>query len=327
MQNLTEWHYENCHEYRAIIDAYGGLKQYAQLDEVPAISVRLFKQFKLKSITDENVFKVLSSSGTSSQITSKIYLDQQTASNQSKALVKIVQPYVGKKRVPMLMVEHENLLNNRAAFSARAAGVQGLSIFGRKHCYLLDENLNLDLEKFMDFVNRYGQQEVIIFGFTFIVWFHFIEVLKKENIRVELPKAILIHSGGWKKMQDQSVDNIEFKNTIREYLGIKKVHNFYGMVEQTGSIFVECQQGALHTSEFGIVIIRDVKQWRECDVGETGVVQVLSTLPHSYPGHSLLTEDLGVLLGHDNCPCGKPGKYFQVHGRLPSSEPRGCSDV
>ncbi|HUP03938.1 MAG TPA: hypothetical protein VMU19_08115, partial [Bryobacteraceae bacterium] len=59
---------------------------------------------------------------------------------------------------------------------------------------------------------------------------------------------------------------------------------------------------------------------------QTGVLQVLSVLPLSYPGHSLLTEDLGVAHpggGH----CGRQGKAFSVTGRLPRAELRGCSDV
>ena len=50
-------------------------------------------------------------------------------------------------------------------------------------------------------------------------------------------------------------------------------------------------------------------------------------LTTSYPGHSILTEDLGTIYGEDDCKCGKNGKYFKVHGRQLNSEPRGCSDV
>jgi len=40
-----------------------------------------------------------------------------------------------------------------------------------------------------------------------------------------------------------------------------------------------------------------------------------------------LTEDLGRLLGEDDCPCGRKGRYFEVLGRLPKTEARGCSDA
>ena len=54
---------------------------------------------------------------------------------------------------------------------------------------------------------------------------------------------------------------------------------------------------------------------------------MLSILPHSYPGHNILTEDLGVIHGEDDCKCGRRGKYFSVLGRIPNSEIRGCSDT
>ena len=64
-----------------------------------------------------------------------------------------------------------------------------------------------------------------------------------------------------------------------------------------------------------------------CSTGEKGLIQVVSQLPESYPGHSLLTEDEGVILGEDDCPCGRKGKYFEIKGRIKNAEIRGCSDT
>jgi hypothetical protein len=75
------------------------------------------------------------------------------------------------------------------------------------------------------------------------------------------------------------------------------------------------------------VLVRRPGTWQVADVGESGVLQLLSTLPRSYPGHSILTEDRAQLLGEDNCSCGLPGKYFRILGRLPQAEARGCSDT
>lgn len=56
-------------------------------------------------------------------------------------------------------------------------------------------------------------------------------------------------------------------------------------------------------------------------------VQVISTIPESYPDHSILTEDVGCVLGEDDCPCGRKGKYLEIHGRIKNAEIRGCSDT
>ena len=47
----------------------------------------------------------------------------------------------------------------------------------------------------------------------------------------------------------------------------------------------------------------------------------------SYPGHSVLTEDKGMIVGEDDCPCGRKGKYIKITGRIPKAEIRGCSDT
>ena len=90
---------------------------------------------------------------------------------------------------------------------------------------------------------------------------------------------------------------------------------------------MQCECGHLHASIFSDVIIRDPKDFSACGIGEKGIIQVVSAIPESYPGHSLLTEDEGVLLGEDDCPCGRKGKYFKVLGRLKNAEIRGCSDT
>jgi phenylacetate-coenzyme A ligase PaaK-like adenylate-forming protein len=99
------------------------------------------------------------------------------------------------------------------------------------------------------------------------------------------------------------------------------------MVEQVGSVFFECEHGHLHTPLYADVIVRNPLTLAPSPMGEAGVIQVLSLLPRSYPGHSLLTEDMGTVLGEDDCPCGRQGRYFAVHGRMRNVEVRGCSDT
>ena len=137
----------------------------------------------------------------------------------------------------------------------------------------------------------------------------------------------MIHGGGWKKLQDQAVDSAAFRNDFRNLCGLNSIHDYYGMVEQTGSIYIECEEGFFHAPEYADIFIRSHNDFSELPVGERGVIQTLSILPLSYPGISLLTEDEGVLCGIDDCSCGRKGKYFKILGRLPKAELRGCSDT
>jgi hypothetical protein len=92
-------------------------------------------------------------------------------------------------------------------------------------------------------------------------------------------------------------------------------------------VFLENSDGSLHCPNFADVIIRNPVDFSVQKEGEPGLIQVLSTLPHSYPGHSLLTEDLGVLTGTDSASNGWKGRSFKVLGRAKKAELRGCSDT
>lgn len=329
LNELVEWHRQHCTEYSNWLDAIGMEAQSPtkSLNELPYLTVPLFKQLELKSIAKEDVFKVLHSSGTTGQTPSRIFLDRETAALQSKTLVRIMQHWLGKQRRPMLIIDHPGVIKDRQTFSARGAGIQGLSFMGRNHCYALNDDMTLNIDAIKKFEQAHGQEPVLIFGFTFMVWAYFLQVLKKEGVSLNFPQGFLLHSGGWKKLQDQAVDNAAFKKEARQLLGLQAVHNFYGMVEQIGSIFVECEEGHLHTPTYADVLVRELGSWKVLDQGQTGLLQLVSLIPKSYPGHSLLTEDLGKIIGEDNCPCGRSGKYFIVEGRMKRTEMRGCSDT
>jgi len=60
--------------------------------------------------------------------------------------------------------------------------------------------------------------------------------------------------------------------------------------------------------------------------GEPGLLQLLNVLAVGAPYHSVLTEDTGRVVP-GACPCGRSGKRFELLGRLPKAEVRGCANV
>lgn len=318
---LIDYHKKACPQYARIISLLD------DSNNIPFIPVRLFKEFELLSVPKEDIIKVMTSSGTTGQSVSKIYLDKETSKNQSSVLVKIVSDFIGTKRLPMLIVDSPDVIKNRNMFSARGAGILGFSMFGHHQTYALLENMDLDYEGVFNFIQKYKQETILLFGFTSIVWQHFCKSLLESDKKLELKNAILIHGGGWKKLQSQALDNNAFKSSLNEVCGLKRVFNYYGMVEQTGSIFIECEYGNLHCSIYSDIIIRNFIDFSIVPNGEKGLIQLLSLLPKSYPGHSILTEDIGVITGVDECACGRLGKTFSILGRIAKAEIRGCSDT
>lgn len=331
LTGLTGHHRANCPAYARILDSisYDGTRM-AGCRDLPFLPVRLFKELSLKSVPQEDVVKTMTSSGTSGQAVSKIYLDRTTSSNQQKALVKIVSDFTGSGRMPMIILDCPSVVKDRRMFSARGAGILGFSIFGTKKIYALDDGMGLDVEALSGFLDAHQGQPILLFGFTFMVWQHFYKELvrlKEQGTVFDLSNGILIHGGGWKKLASESVSQEEFHERLKAVCGLDRIHDYYGMVEQTGCIYMQCEYGHLHASAFSDVIMRRPLDLGVCGIGEKGIIQVLSSIPESYPGHSLLTEDEGVLLGEDDCPCGRKGKYFKIVGRLKNAEIRGCSDT
>ena len=328
LKGLSIYHYANCPQYKKIIDAIGiDLSVIEDYADIPFLPVRLFKEYDLKSIQNNEINKTMTSSGTTGQKVSMVYLDRETSANQSRILTQIVSSFIGKKRLPMIILDSPTVLKDKKKFSARGAGILGFSMFGRDKIYALDEDMNLDIAKLCEFLAKYQGENIIVFGFTFMIWECFIKALLRTGEKVDLSNAYLIHGGGWKKLESEKITHEQFKNVLNQICGIQHVMDYYGMVEQTGTIYMECEYGHLHAPIYSDVIVRRKEDFSQADFREEGLLEVVSILPKSYPGHVLLTEDAAVLLGEDDCPCGRKGKYFKVIGRIKNAEIRGCSDT
>lgn len=328
LKKLTEFHYANCPYYKKMIDFSPLNFGIEKLEKMPFFPVRLFKEYELFSVERDSIRKIMTSSGTSNSVPSKIFLDAATASAQTKVLSRIMTSYIGPKRLPMLIIDSKSVISNRNSFSARGAGILGFSMFGHDVTYALNDSFELEEDILINFLKKYQGKDILLFGFTFMVWQSLVKNPKIANDnKIDLSRAILIHGGGWKKMIDESVDNFTFRKTLFEKYGLSRIYNYYGLVEQTGSIYMECEKGHLHCSIYSDILIRDYQDFSVVPNGKEGLIQVISLLSLSYPGHSLLTEDIGVIHGEDDCPCGRKGKYFSVKGRIKNAEVRGCSDT
>ena len=104
---------------------------------------------------------------------------------------------------------------------------------------------------------------------------------------------VLIHGGGWKKLENKGVSNNIFKRKIKKKFNINKIYNYYGLIEQTGSIFFECENSYFVSSIFQLLL--EIK-FNVLPNNQKGLVQLMSVLPTSYPGHNIITEDIGKIL-------------------------------
>ena len=321
LQELTDWHRARCPAYDRIARLTAPAPA-ATLAALPYLPVSLFKFRKLQSVPDAEVRVTVQSSGTSGT-RSRIMLDAENARSSARALAGCLSLVTGGQRLPMLIIDTPSAVQGRDTIGARAAAILGLMPYGREHVFALDDALQWQHDKVAGFLERHGGKRFLLYGFTFLIWQALLPACRAA--RHDFSQGVLLHSGGWKALHKQAVDNAAFRRQLHEACGLQEVRNFYGMAELPGTIFLEGDDGLLYPPNFASVIIRDPITRQPVADGTAGLIQILSALPRSYPGHALLTEDMGVIERVDGAAM--LGQGLRVIGRAPRAEMRGCSDV
>jgi hypothetical protein len=327
IKDLENWHYSNCSEFKNLknLIKLGSKKKLQSLFYLP---ISIFKEIDLMSVKKKEISKIMFSSGTSGK-RSKIFLDRMNSLNQTKVLRKLFSRNFGSDRIPMLIVEKnpKDILKFEG-FSAKVAAITGFSIFGKDITYIINDKNSIDKVKLQKFLEKNYKKPFLIFGFTSSIYENFIQNKINFLNKNFFKNGIILHGGGWKKLEIKKISNNLFKKAIKEEYSIKKVINYYGLIEQTGSIFFECENcNSFLVSSYSDVLIRN-KNLSLSKNHEKGLVQLLSVLPTSYPGYNILTEDLGMIdnTRHKDCNF-KDTKHFKIFGRIEKSDLRGCSDV
>lgn len=340
-KNLLEelvFHYENNAMYKKFCEkeSFNPKNFQGEISNIPPIPVHVFKALgsKLASVKPSMIKTQLQSSATSGT-PSTILLDKITAHRQIRAMARVIQEILGPKKRPFCIMDIDPSSSNKANLGARLAAVSGYLNFASNAEYFIDafgENAPLEFleEKFIQYIKTIsGGEPIVIFGFTFVLYEAVFRVLKENNIILSLPKGSqVIHIGGWKKLESQKVSKKIFNSKIASVLGIptSDIIDIYGFTEQMGLNYPDCKFGWKHLPAYAEVLIRSEVDLSVCPDGESGLLEFLSPLQHSYPGNVVLTDDIGIAMG-GTCGCGSFGRRFQVIGRAEKAEIRGCGEI
>ena len=102
LKDLTEHHREKCPDYADILRVQNyDPDSLKTTSDIPFIPVRLFKEYELLSTDRSEIVKIMTSSGTSGQAVSKIFLDRNNTKDQTKTLASIITSFIGKQRLPL----------------------------------------------------------------------------------------------------------------------------------------------------------------------------------------------------------------------------------
>lgn len=331
------FHFENNSMYRSFCEKKGfnPTNFSGKISDIPAVAVSVFKElgFELNSVSKDDIKLTLQSSATSG-IPSTVLLDKITSKRQAKAMVKVMQEFIGKERRPFLIADIKPKPDNIKLLGARFAAIGGYLNFANSSEYILGINSKGEFSFDEDNLNEYTKNlnsnvPIVLFGFTYILYSSILKYCKEKNIKIPLPKGSkIIHIGGWKKLESEKITKEEFNEIAASIFNIEKEHviDVYGFTEQMGLNYPDCECGCKHVPIYSEVIVRDPATGNSVADGEVGSLEFLTPLPHSYPGNVILTDDLGVI-ETGKCKVGRNGKRFRVIGRLKKSEIRGCGDI
>ena len=332
-------HYEHCPPFAQWCDKRGfapGLA-IADLAEIPFLPVNIFKRLSLRSVPEAQVVRVLTSSATSSQIPSRIALDQTTRNRQMRALAAILSHRIGGQRRPFIVLDAppESAAQSDHEISARVAGMRGYLMAATRTQYVLKHNGNslcLDIEKLRQIVNQWKAEgeSFCILGYTYVLYERVIRPLLEQGIRLELPaSSFVLHFGGWKSLERQTVSKSDLRNQAAEVFGLPPaaICDIYGFTEQLGVVYPDDASGLKRTPTYSEVFVRDPRTLDIVPDGEIGLLEFVCPLPHSYPGVAVLLDDLGRVATRIPGPDGMTGTAFEVVGRAPRAEIRGCGDT
>jgi hypothetical protein len=305
-----------------------------EIADLPYLPVGVFKASPpLALVGRDEIKRSLTSSATTGQVPSRIVLDAATARRMAKGVVTIVRDFIGPARRPYLVIDVAENLAARGELGARGAAIQALGSFATEVVSCLrpgpDSDSNLDLDKLLACADKWKHADVLVYGFTYVIWTQLVQPLQRQGIRLGMPNVHVLHSGGWKRLEQQAVTRDVFTRGVADIFGCAedRILDYYGMVENVGVIYPDCNQGNKHVPAFAEIIVRDPLTLAPVKAGGRGLIQVCSVLPTSFPGFLLLTEDMAEVISDDHCACGRRGTSFRFAGRAPKAEVRGCGNL
>ena len=204
-----------CPPYQRFLDRLGQpADAWPTAADVPPLPVAMFKHFLLSAVPPEQVVRELHSSSTTGQQPSRIVVDKTTAFRQSRALVSILKEHIGYRRRPFLVLDTADSVAAGDSLTARGAAIRGVGNFASQTVFAMRKDSSGDLTPQWDVIEEFfvahRGQPVLLFGFTFVVWTRFVLEAQRRGAAFAASEAILLHSGGWKKLAAQAVSKDEF---------------------------------------------------------------------------------------------------------------------
>lgn len=321
-QDIFAFQFENCPAYARFCEA-SNLSPAKLRDwrEIPAVPTGAFKETALRSFPAEATRKTFRTSGTSSERRGELHLD--TLELYEASLLPTLRHFVFPK-----LGANQKIAIRVLAPSPEEAPDSSLShMFGQAIDHFGSPDSGYDLRGseldrdgltgVLEDLCRAGEAVALCgTAFAFVHW-----IDETAGKRIELPAGSRILETGGFKGRSRVVTREELHGSLSESFGVprERILNQYGMTE-LGSQFYDSSLAAPGEARRKLgppwtrLRIVDPTTGNDVAAGETGMI-VIHDLANTGSIAAIQTADLGV----------RQGDGFEVEGRDPGAEQRGCS--
>ncbi len=332
--------------YRKICEARGLTPEVVEhWTQIPAVPAAAFKELELSSIPSEERTAVFHSSGTTEQKPGRHFHCPASMELYETSL----WPWFLDNVLPDLrftiydlrlicltpppeQAPHSSLVHMFETVRGRAGESADRSFFG---AVAADGSWTLDFDAVLAALNSslVTRHPSLLSGtaFSFV---HLLDYLAVEKLSFQLPPGSCVMETGGYKNRSRTLPKEELHALITERLGVtpENIICEYGMSELSSQAYAvtsdkwhatrngsaSCHRspvtGRFRFPSWARAQIVSPETGREVGEGETGLIRVFD-LANVFSVMAVQTEDLGIRCGEE----------FELVGRAPFAEPRGCS--
>lgn len=334
VKEMFEFHRNRSVIFRGICEQYGftvnDINSEEDILKVPAVFVTAFKERKLLSLPESEIVRTFTSSGTTGSV-SQINWDAVSQERQENMRRWIVESYG--------LAAYDQKVNNLIfSYAPDISGSKGAAHTHGAYTSFAQENESFyaihkgkngepefKVEECIEKLRQFAASglPLRITGFPAFGYMTMLE-MEKLGISFKFPDdSLLFSGGGWKNYTGKAISFEEYVALVNKVFGIKRdrIRDVYGMVEH-GVPYITCECGHLHVPIYSRVCAVSPHTMQILPDGEIGLLKLISPYIRSTPSLSVLSTDLGAVMG--NCECGRPGKYIVLKGRGGVKKYAGC---
>ena len=325
MRENAVFQYNNCADYRRILDGFGfrpdSIKGIEDLSKLPFIPTLYYKHHHLESVPSRKQIIKATSSGTSGSM-SNIGFDFNSLNLGKSMVIQVGRVHKLWSLMPAnyIIFGYQPTKKNKTAVSKTAYGFTFFApALSRTFALEMTENgYKLSWDRVLSALEKCSKSKFPMRTMGFPAYTYFLlKHMKEKGIRYKMPKGSMVAlGGGWKQFYTEKVEKEEFYQLVKDVLDIdeENIVEFFGAVEHP-ILYTDCKCHHFHIPVYSRVIIRNPYDFSPVPNGQIGLVNLLSPMMQSAPLLSVMTDDLGILHS-EKCPCGAKSPWLEIIGRV-----------